>query len=86
MWDDSEIGIQDGARGRGAKERTVKKAKEREALAQIVREEKANAVKAAKRGKPGPDAPTQVPKTQENSGFRNVRLVDQQKLLTPDPI
>ena len=75
MADDSKLGIQDGARGRGAKERTVKKAKELEVLAQIVREEKAKVVKAAKRGKPGAETPTQVPKTQEDSGYRNVRAM-----------
>jgi len=75
MMDDSKLGIQDGARGRGAAERKAKESKELETLRQMLAEEKGKAVKAAKRGKPGVESPTQVPKLQGDSGYRNARAL-----------
>jgi len=75
MADDSKLGIQEGKRGRGAPRRLKDESNEARVLRQALTREKAKAVKAAKRGKPGPNAPTKVPKTEDESGFRNVRAL-----------
>lgn len=81
MMDDSKLGIQDGKRGRGAPKRVVDQSNEAKALRKLLAQEKAKAVKAAKRGKPGPDAPTKVPKKAngdkelDDGGYRNVRAL-----------
>jgi len=75
MADDSKLGIQEGKRGRGAPKRVRDESNEIKMLRKALNREKAQAVKAAKRGKPNADAVVKVPKTEEDSGFRNVRAL-----------
>jgi hypothetical protein len=78
MCDDSKIGIQEGARGRGAQERLTKEASTAKALREAMQAERRKAAQAAKRTKPGPNAPpapTKGETGQEDSGFRNVRAL-----------
>ncbi len=78
MMDDSKLGIQEGKRGRGATKRTRDESKEANVLRKMLAQEKAKAAKAAKRGKPGPDTPVAVPrsdKDMDDNGFRNVRAL-----------
>ena len=62
MLDDSKLGIQQGARGRGAKKRVAELSPAEKALRKALQEEKRKAVQAAKKAKPGPDEPAKVPK------------------------
>ena len=78
MLDDAKLGIQEGARGRGAKQRIADLSPAEKALRKAFQQEKRKAVQAAKKATPGPDGPAKVPKavTQtDEGGYRNVRAL-----------
>ena len=78
MLDDSKLGIQEGARGRGAKRRIAEFSPAEKALRKALQQEKRKAVQAAKKTKPGPDEPAKVPKAvaqTDDGGYRNVRAL-----------
>lgn len=75
MLDDSKLGIQEGARGRGASSKRPKNKAMRK-LGELLREERTKKVKAAKRGKPGPRArEAEEGDAGVEHGFRNVRAL-----------